>query len=166
MSAPEPPPRLPSSGSEPLSRLLSVLPAELLGAVVSAAVTSADVVVAGVGGLAPAGMPVRDGRLHLARLREWLPAGDRLVVVTGFATACWLGAAVAEPPGLGRHVHRSAARIDHRGRVVLDRRSRAWLAVADRARLEAVALPVSWDCGGLLVVPIEDYARRFEAVTP
>jgi hypothetical protein len=111
-------------------------------------------------------MPVRNGRLHLARLREWLPAGDQVVVVTGFASACWLGGPGVQPPGLGDHLYRSVTSVDRRGRVVLDRRSRAWLAVTDPARFEAVALPVMWDCGGVLVVPVEDYGRRFEAVTP
>jgi hypothetical protein len=132
---------------------------------------SAAVVDGGAGGrggvgLAPVGVPVRRGRLHLGRLRGWLPEGDRVAVVTGFATVCWLGAVGVEPPGLGRLVFRSVAGVDGRGRVVLDRRSRAWLAVPDPAGFEAVVVPVVWDCGGVLVVPVEGYARRIVAVTP
>lgn len=115
--------------------------------------------------LAPAGMPVRNGRLHLARIRHWLPLDGELVVVTAFATGCWLGSAGDQPPDLGRHVYRSTAVVDTRGRVVLDRRSRAWLAVTNPALFQAVAMPLQRPAG-VVVVPIEDYARRIEAVTP
>lgn len=120
----------------------------------------------GAAGLVPAGMPVRQGRLHLGRVRRWLPADGEVVVLAGFGTACWLGSLEVAPPDLGRHVHRSLATVDARTRVVLGRRTRAWLAVTDPAAFEAVTLPWGWDCEGLLVVPVEDYARRLEAVTP
>ena len=41
----------------------------------------------------------------------------------------------------------------------------AWLAVVDPESIEAVTLPLGWDCEGLLVVPVEDFSRRLEAVT-
>ncbi len=115
--------------------------------------------------LAPVGAPVRQGRLHLARDRHWLPLDGSLAVVVGFGTACWLGSPEVQPPDLGRHVYRSTAMLDQRGRMVLDRRSRAWLAVADPGAFRAAILPLGWECLGLLVVPVEDYARRIEAVT-
>lgn len=59
--------------------------------------------------LAPARVPVRDGRLHLARDRHWLPIDGKLAVVVGFGTACWLGSPDVRPPNLGRHVYRSAS---------------------------------------------------------
>jgi hypothetical protein len=148
---------------DPQPALSPVHLAELL---VSAAATLATPAVPGATGLAPAGMPVRQGRLHLGRVRHWLPPDGSVVVLAGFGTACWLGSPDLAPPDLGRHVHRSLATIDTRNRVVLGRRTRAWLAVADPASFEAVTLPLGWDCEGLLVVPVEDYARRLEAVTP
>jgi hypothetical protein len=55
-------------------------------------------------GLAPAGMPVRKSRLHLARVRHWLPLDGPLVVVAGFGTACWLLTGRPGPePGDGIH---------------------------------------------------------------
>jgi hypothetical protein len=141
----------------------SVPPARLAELLVSAAATISEAADPSVGGLAPAGMPVRNGRLHLARVRQWLPVDDRLVVVAGFGTACWLGAPGDRPPDLGRHVYRSTATVDVRGRVVLDRRSRAWLAVGDPASFEAVVMPLA-SPAGLVVVPVEDYARRIDAL--
>jgi hypothetical protein len=142
-------------------------PVRLAELLVSAAATLATPPgVPGGAGLAPAGMPVRQGRLHLGRVRRWLPPDGEVVVLAGFGTACWLGSPDVAPPDLGRHVHRSLAVIDTRNRVVLGRRARAWLAVADPAAFEAVTLPLGWDGEGLLVVPVEDYARRLEVVTP
>ena len=37
------------------------------------------------------GIPVRDGRLSLGRLRGLLPRDETLEVVAGFALACWVG---------------------------------------------------------------------------
>lgn len=54
--------------------------------------------------------------------------------------------------------------MDRRGRVVLSRQVRAWLDVADPAAFEAVVMPVP--TGGLLLVPVEGFGQRFEAVTP
>jgi hypothetical protein len=45
---------------------------------VSAAATITEAADPSVAGLAPAGMPVRNGRLHLARVRHRLPLDDRL----------------------------------------------------------------------------------------
>jgi hypothetical protein len=114
--------------------------------------------------LTPPGVPVRSGRVHLGRLRPHLPAGEPITVVVGFATVCWLGGPSVSPPALGRMVYRTETTPDRRGRVVLDRRARAWLAVETPGEFEAVvmAAPTS----GVLVVPTEDYARRAEAVTP
>jgi len=132
---------------------------------VSAAATIVSAPAPDASGLVPAGMPVRQGRLHLGRIRHWLPLDGPVVVVAGFGTAAWLGAPGDQPPDLGRHVYRSTATVDRRGRVVLDRRSRAWLAVDDPASFEAVAMPMARPAG-VVVVPVEDYARRIEAVTP
>jgi hypothetical protein len=113
--------------------------------------------------LTPPGVPVRSGRVHLGRLRPRVPAGGPVTVVAGFATVCWLGGPDASPPDLGRMVYRAETTPDRRGRVVLDRRARAWLAVATPGEFEAVVMAAP--SGGVLVVPVEDYARRAEAVT-
>jgi hypothetical protein len=113
----------------------------------------------------PAGVQVRSGRLNVGRVRRWLPAPDGVVtVLAGFGTAAWLGPHDVPCPRLGRLVCRSDTRIDRRGRVVLGRQVRAWLAVADAMLFEAVLMPVP--TGGVLVVPVEGFARRAEAVTP
>ena len=57
---------------------------------------------------------------------------------------------------------RTTAPFDARGRVVLDRRARAYLAVADPAAFDAVVLAPSG--GGLLLVPVEGFDRRVEAL--
>ena len=132
----------------------------------SAAASMNETPAAGRTALAPAGTPIANGRLAVGRLRHWLPPDGRLVVLVGFATACWLGPPDAKPPNLGRHVYRSTTSVDGRGRVLIDRRSRAWLATADPASFQAVALPLAGEGGGLLVVPVEDYARRIGAVLP
>jgi hypothetical protein len=114
--------------------------------------------------LVPAGVPISDGRFSVGRLSRWLPDGE-VAVVTGFATACWLGSPTDAPPSLGRHVYRSFSTVSARNRLRIDHRSRAWLAVADASFFDAV--PIPWtDPLGLLLVPVEDYARRVEAVTP
>ena len=95
----------------------------------TAAAPAADV-------LAPLGIPVIRGRLNLGLRRPLVTAGageGRLAVVAGLRTACWLGPLTATPPDLGRIAHRGVAEVDPRGRVVLDRRARAWLDVADPA---------------------------------
>lgn len=68
------------------------------------------------------------------------------------------------PPDLGHHVYRSTTELDPRGRLVLDRRSRAWLAVTSPAEFPALAIPTS-EQGGLLIVPVQDDGRRLEAVS-
>jgi hypothetical protein len=113
--------------------------------------------------LAPAGVPVRGGRLHLGRLRPLLDPTQPVAVVAGFSTACWLGPREANPPDLGRLAYRSETTVDARGRVVLDLRVRAWLGVADAKAFDVVAVPAP--AGGLLVVPIEDFARRWEVIS-
>jgi hypothetical protein len=114
--------------------------------------------------LMPPGVPVRSGRVHLGRLRPRLPASGPVGVVAGFGTVCWLGGPDATPPDLGRMVYRTEARPDGRGRVVLDRRARAWLAVDTPGEFEAVVMAAP--AGGVLVVPTEDYGDRVVAVTP
>jgi hypothetical protein len=113
--------------------------------------------------LAPMGIPVRDGRLSLGRLREVLPVGERLEVVAGFSTACWIGPAETRAPDLGRLTYRSRTRVDRRGRAMLDYRARTWLAVPDANRFEVVAFPAPE--GGIVVMPVEDFARRWEVIS-
>lgn len=108
--------------------------------------------------LAPAGIPVRDGRMNLARLRTMVPAGGWLDVVVGFDTVCWVGTPGQVHPDLGRLAYRTQTRVDARGRLSLDRRVRTWLAVADVNAFDAVAVSVA--DGALLVVPVEDFGRR------
>ncbi len=115
--------------------------------------------------LAPLGVPVIRGRLNLGRSGPLVTpgaAGGRLVLVAGLRTACWLGPPAAAPPDLGRLAHRGVAEVDGRGRVVLDRRARAWLDVADPSSFSVVPVPVP--AGGLLLVPVEDFDRRWEEV--
>jgi hypothetical protein len=112
--------------------------------------------------LVPAGVPVRRGRLNLARLRRLLPAGQWLDVAVGFGTVCWVGSPGHPHPDLGRLAYRGETRVDDRGRLSLDHRVRTWLAVTDPHEFDAV---VVWlPEGGLVVVPVEDFARRWEAL--
>lgn len=113
--------------------------------------------------LSPAGIPVRRGRLHLGRLRQMLGTAESIAVTAGFATAAWLGPSDATAPDLGRLAYRTETSVDGRGRVVLDLRVRAWLGVEDRMAFEVVAVPAPE--GGLLVVPVEDFARRWEVIS-
>ena len=115
------------------------------------------------GALAPCGTPVRNGRLHLGRLRPLLDGCDRPAVLAGFATAVWIGAPATNPPQLGRLAYRGDASIDARSRLIVDFRVRRWLSVADTQAFDVVIVPAA--LGGLLIVPIEDFARRWAAVT-
>jgi hypothetical protein len=114
--------------------------------------------------LAPLGMPVRQGRLALGRLRGALgPEACRDVeVAAGFGTAAWLGHPGLRPPDLGRLVWTAIAALDGRARVVLDRRVCAYLAVDDPANFAVVPLKAPW--GGLLLVPVEDFERRLNGI--
>jgi hypothetical protein len=113
----------------------------------------------------PDGVPVRSGRLSVGRVRRWLPPGDQpIMVVAGFATACWLGSNTEQCLDLGRLTYRDQTQLDPRGRVVLPRQVRAWLAVTNPAAFNVVTMSVA--TGGLLVIPVEDFARRYTAVTP
>ena len=113
------------------------------------------------GALVPSGIPVRNGRLHLGRLRSTVGSGERLALIAGFATAVWIGPPAANPPPLGRLAYRSDTSIDARGRLVVEFRVRGWLAVADTRAFEVVVVAAD---GGLLIVPVEDFARRWAAV--
>lgn len=113
--------------------------------------------------LAPMGIPVRDGRLCLGRLREELPGHGPLEVVAGFSTACWIGPTETRAPDLGRLTYRSRTGIDRRGRVMLDHRIRVWLAVEDANRFEVIVFPA--ERGGVLVMPVEDFPSRWEVIS-
>lgn len=113
--------------------------------------------------LAPMGIAVRDGRISIGRLRELLPRDEVLELVAGFDLACWIGPGDARAPDLGRLTYRSRTAIDRRGRVPLDFRARTWLAVTDPNRFEVVAFPA--EAGGILVMPVEDFARRWEVIS-
>jgi hypothetical protein len=86
-----------------------------------------------------------------------------VAAVAGFGTVCWLGESDRSVPDLGRLAYRGVTRVDRRGRVVLDRRVRAWLGVPTPEVFEALTVPAA--AGGVWVVPVDDFARRFEAVT-
>ncbi|MCW2749324.1 MAG: hypothetical protein JWR83_434 [Aeromicrobium sp.] len=88
---------------------------------------------------------------------------DRVNVAVGFATACWIGATGIPAPDLGRLGYRSATDVDSRGRVVLDHRVRAWLGVDDPMSFDIVIAPAA--DGGLLIVPVDDFARRWQAIS-
>jgi hypothetical protein len=67
-----------------------------------------------------------------------LPLGGLVAVVAGFRTVCWLGESDRSVPDLGRLAYRGVTRVDRRGRVVLDRRVRAWLGVPTPEVFEAL----------------------------
>lgn len=113
--------------------------------------------------LAPMGVPVRAGRLHLGRLRSLVAADVPLIVAAGFGSACWVGESGAVMPNLGRLGYRTTTVVDGRGRIVLDRRVRTWLAVEDERAFDVVTVPAP--DGGILVVPVEDFARRWEVIS-
>ena len=116
------------------------------------------------GGLVPVGMPVVSGRVHLGRLRSHLPADGPIAVLVGFGSVVWLGAPDATAPDLGRIVYRTVVQADRRGRVVLDRQARAWLALPDPMIFEALVMPAP--TAGVLVAPVDGFTRRVAAVTP
>lgn len=113
--------------------------------------------------LAPLGLPVVAGRFHLGRLRPLVQheGSAPVVVVVGFALACWLGPDAAAAPALGRLRHRTETHVDSRGRLRLHRRVRTYLDVADPAAFEVVPVPLD---GGVLLVPLENFERRAEEV--
>lgn len=79
----------------------------------------------------------------------------------GFGLACWLGPDAGAAPPLGRLWHRGGLGVDGRGRVRLDRRVRAYLDVGRPERFEVVPVPFQ---GGVLLVPVEGFHARWEAV--
>ncbi len=114
-------------------------------------------------GLVPVGVPVVSGRVHLGRLRSHLPADGPIAMVVGFGSLAWLGGPNDTAPELGRMVYRTVVRADRRGRVVLDRQARAWLALPDPVTFEALVMPAP--TAGVLVAPTDGFARRVAAVT-
>lgn len=140
------------------------LPADRLAELlVSAAAHLTAPGAAGRAGFTPAGIPIREGRVHLGRLRTALDGHERVAVVAGFASAVWLGPPSAPPPQLGRLAYRTETTVDRRGRLLLDFRVRSWLAVADTLAFEVVV--VAAEPAGLLVVPVEGFAQRWEVLT-
>jgi hypothetical protein len=84
------------------------------------------------------------------------------VLVAGFRTVAWLGPAGAAVPDLGVLAHRAEPEVDRAGRVTIDRLACAYLAVADSRSFSVVLVPAP--AGGLFVVPVEDFGRRFGEV--
>ena len=80
----------------------------------------------------------------------------------GFASAAWVGPPTELAPNLGRLGYRSETRVDERGRLVLDLRVRNWLGVANPLAFEVVVVPAA--PAGLLVIPVEDFAHRWEVL--
>ena len=113
--------------------------------------------------LTPAGIPIRRGRLHLGRLRTFLHGTDTVAVAVGFASAAWVGPPTEPAPTLGRLGYRSETRVDERGRLVLDLRVRNWLGVANPLAFEVVVVPAV--PAGLLVIPVEDFAHRWDVLS-
>jgi hypothetical protein len=109
--------------------------------------------------LVPAGIPIRRGRLHRGRLRSCLDGADTVAVSVGFASAAWVGRPTESAPNLGRLGYRGEARVDERGRLVLDLRVRNWLGVANPLAFEVVVVPAA--PAGLLVIPVENFAHRW-----
>lgn len=142
---------------------LEHLPADRLAELLVSAASQLTETGATRSSLTPMGIPIRRGRLHLGRLRNLLDTAEPVAVAAGFATAAWLGSPTASPPNLGRLAYRTETHTDARGRVVLDLRVRAWLAVEDPMCFEVITVPA--ERGGLLVVPIEDFARRWEVIS-
>jgi hypothetical protein len=105
----------------------------------------------------PAGRPVTRGRVALGRYRAIVAPHGTCTVAVGFATAVWLGPPGASPPPLPGLIHRDTAAIDARGRAVLSRAVRAYLAVTDPEGFDTVVAAAG---GGLLLIPCEDFARR------
>jgi hypothetical protein len=136
--------------------------AELL---VSAAELLATAPAGAAATLRPVGTPVRRGRLALGRYRGLVAAdarAARVQVAACFAGACWLGPVSVPSPDLGRLAYRSETPLDGRGRLVLDRRARGWLAVPDPDRFDVLLVP---GMPGLWVVPLDDLDRRWEEVS-
>jgi hypothetical protein len=115
------------------------------------------------GALVPTGVPVRRGRLYLGRLRTLLDSAEQLTLGVGFATACWIGPAGTSMPELGQLRYATAIEVDPRGRLVLDRRVRSWLAVDTPMCFDVITAPATE--GGVLVVPVDGFARRWQAIS-
>ncbi|MCU1388070.1 MAG: hypothetical protein JWL72_1408 [Ilumatobacteraceae bacterium] len=116
-----------------------------------------------LGSVVPIGIPVRRGRLHLGRLHTLFETSEPVVVGVGFATACWLGRRGMPMPELGRLCYSTETDLDQRGRVVLDRRVRAWLGVDDPMCFDVVTAPTG--DGGVLIVPVAGFAKRWKAIS-
>ncbi|MCU1395305.1 MAG: hypothetical protein JWM34_3733 [Ilumatobacteraceae bacterium] len=115
------------------------------------------------GALVPTGIPVRRGRLYLGRLRTLLDSSERPSLGVRFATACWIGPAGGSMPNLGQLRYAATIDVDPRGRLVLDRRVRSWLAVDTPMCFDVITAPASE--GGVLVVPVDGFAQRWQAIS-
>ena len=109
----------------------------------------------------PDGRPVTRGRVALGRYRDLVAPDGVCTAVVAFATAVWLGPPAASPPPLPGLVHRDTAAVDARGRAVLSRAVRAYLAVTDP---EAFDVIVVGSGDGVLLLPCKDFARRQQEV--
>jgi Enoyl-(Acyl carrier protein) reductase len=110
-----------------MSAVHDTSPQQLAELLMIAAIQLADPDPSG-GALVPIGVPVRRGRLYLGRLRTLLDTTGQLTLGVGFATACWIGPPGATMPELGQLRYATNIEIEPRGRIVLDRRVRSWLA--------------------------------------
>jgi len=109
----------------------------------------------------PDGRPVTRGRVALGRYRALVAPQGVCAAAVGFNTAAWLGPPGASPPPLPGLHHSDTAAVDPRGRVVLSRAVRAYLAVEDVEAFDAVVVGIG---DGLLLIPCEDFARRQQEV--
>ena len=109
----------------------------------------------------PDGRPVTRGRVALGRYRARVAPDGACTVAVAFGTAAWLGPPGSSPPPLPGLVHRDTAAVDPRGRAVLSRAVRAYLAVTEPEAFDAIVVC----CGdGLLLIPREDFVRRQQEV--
>ena len=118
--------------------------------------------------LVPIGVPVRRGRLHLGRLQLMFNTTEPLNVAVGFATAGWIGArGVALPDPRSARLSQCNRR---RLTGTCGPRSSGpclarcgWLGVADPMCFDVVLAPAP--NGGLLIVPVDEFARRWQAIS-
>src|SRR5207302_4476630 len=90
----------------------------------------------------PLATPVVRGRLTLPAVSE-APTPARVAVVVGLRSACFVGTNAHRAPGLGSLVHRTAAALDRRRRLVLERRVRGFLGVEDPSCFDVVVVALA-----------------------